>query len=97
MGRSIVITFRLKPGRDTDIITALECIPEHIDRSDVIRAALRTYYNLSNPLVPIIQKETARDEIDRLAGVKIEGVELERKEKSAEELEGALDDLLNDF
>lgn len=97
MGRSVVITFRLRPGRDTDIINALDGIPENIDRSEEIRAALRAYYNLGNTLPPLGNESAATGITPRAAGLKIDSIELERNEKSAEELEGALDNLLFDF
>lgn len=95
MGRSNVIPFRLRKGRDDDIAAALDALPEHVDRSDVIRTALRLYFSQGNTNIPEAGKHAASGHTPAAAGLKIEGVELTKKEKSAEELDGALDDLLN--
>lgn len=48
MERKVVydVSFKLRPGRDDDIAQALARIPTYFDRSDVLRDALRQYYNL---------------------------------------------------
>lgn len=54
MGRSKVISFRLRPGRDNDILKVLDAIPKSIDRSDIIRGALRAFFYPSNADVPLL-------------------------------------------
>jgi hypothetical protein len=39
-----MISLRLRVGRDEDLEAAFESLPAYIDRSDVIREALRQYF-----------------------------------------------------
>jgi hypothetical protein len=96
-GRIAPYTFRLRPGKDDDIETEFDRLDPRIDKADVIRAALRAYFNLGhiNPLP--IPENASQDEIRKLQQLKIEGVELERIEKSADQMDDALDNLLGDF
>lgn len=54
MGRSKVISFRLRAGRDSDILIVLDAIPKSIDRSDIIRGALRAFFYPSNTDIPLL-------------------------------------------
>lgn len=87
MGRRVVygISCRLRPGRDDDIALALARLPEDVDRSDVQREALRMYFNLEG------QPRAAR------APISLGDFQLEAQEKSPDQLNGALDDLLGKF
>ncbi|WP_342423060.1 hypothetical protein [Paenibacillus sp. FSL E2-0178] len=40
----IVARARLRPGKDKDLIRAFEELPEHEDKSDVVRKALRLLF-----------------------------------------------------
>ena len=95
MARSTVIPFRLRPGRDSDIIEALNGIPKEIDRSEVIRSALRHYFNLTGVnTLPLPEKRTS--ELPR-EFKPITSVNLLATEKSAEDLDADIDSLLSDF
>lgn len=80
------VSFRLRPGKDDDIAEALEKAAKIQDKADIIRAALRSYL-LKGP-------ERQPRKLDPTA---LEGVEIKKKEKDAEDLNGALDNLLDDF
>ena len=41
---SNMIPFRLRVGKDEDLEAAFESLPSYIDRSNVIREALRSYF-----------------------------------------------------
>lgn len=48
---SNVIPFRLRVGKDDDLKKSLDCIPRNIEKSDIIREALRLYFfNSPTPL-----------------------------------------------
>ncbi|AYP68388.1 hypothetical protein HWB91_gp18 [Bacillus phage vB_BboS-125] len=77
-----LIPFRLRDGKDDDIAEALEAASQETDRSDVIRAALRCYlFGKQRP--PLLMDKGP--------------VDLKKKEKDADQLEGDLDTLLGNF
>lgn len=43
------INCRLRPGKDSDIIAALETVPKYLETSDIVRAALRLYFAHDGP------------------------------------------------
>jgi hypothetical protein len=97
MARSNVIPFRLRPGRDDDIVKALGDVPEDVDRSHVIRTALRAYLGLSNAVAPY-NSMTRQEGVKRvLKATILQGVELTAAEKSPDQLADALDKLLDQF
>lgn len=77
-----LIPFRLRDGKDDDIAEALEKASKETDRSDVIRAALRCY--LFGKKRPQLQLDTGT-------------VELQKKQKDADQMDGDLDKLLGGF
>ena len=77
-----LIPFRLREGKDDDIAEALEMASQKTDRSDVIRSALRFYF-FGNKR--------------RVLEFDMEPIELQKKEKDADQLEGDLDKLLGGF
>ena len=80
MGR---IIFRLRPGKDDDLEEKLEA--EKDNKSAAIREALRAYY-FGTP-------QQARPE--RKLEADVSEIQLEQKEKTSDEVEAGLDDLLN--
>lgn len=77
-----VIRVRLRKNKDDDLRAAFENLND--DRSDVIRAALRSYlFNRTDRLVTEIASKYAP--------------KLEKKEKSDETVTEGLDDLLGNF
>lgn len=65
-------SFRLRPGKDDDLITALAALPKSEDKSDAIRAALRLYFRInetpqSSPpcrLIPLSDSKSAPTMLD---------------------------------
>jgi hypothetical protein len=88
-----IIPFRLRAGKDDDIKQALEAaITEEEDRSEIIRKALRAYLLGPKPetvIRPMIQRT--------FEPIDIEPITLKKIEKSDEEIEGDIDNLLGDF
>lgn len=91
------ITFRLRPGRDDDLIKALASIPEDLDRSDFIRAALRAFLGgtKGNVLPPGLSP--ACGQINRVE-LEASGIPtLVKIEKTDANIDDGLDDLLGSF
>jgi len=43
--------FRLRDGKDNDIMNAIHSVPKYFEKSDIIREALRSYFfNTNTPL-----------------------------------------------
>lgn len=65
------INFRLRDGKDDDLKQALNSLPSYVDRTEIIRKALRDYFfnnqkpitikNNTAPQVNIPLKETIED------------------------------------
>lgn len=94
MARSNIVPFRVRPGRDDDIIEALAAIPK-MDRSEAIRAALRVYFNLGNTVQAF--KGSKLDLPGSYQPLKLEGISLIEVERSADDIDDAIDNLLGDF
>jgi len=92
MGRNI-IPFELRPGKDDDIEKALkEATTKEVNRSAVIREALRFYFNQKSHLKQQPQHTSYTD----TPSFKQQDIpiELQKTEKSDTQLDAALDDLL---
>ena len=53
-----IIPFRLRKRVDDDIKLRLEMLPKGTDRSEVIRAALRAYFNQGSGGIKIVIPQT---------------------------------------
>jgi hypothetical protein len=62
------ISFKLRPGKDGDLIKALEGIAPGVDRSTVYRAALRYFFKHSPGSVQLLNKKADADSADRSKG-----------------------------
>lgn len=82
------LNFRLRPDKDEDIARALEKATEKEDRSDIIRAALRSY---------LLENSIQRRPGKRLNKADLAGTELKKREKTEKEIENSLDNLLDDY
>lgn len=94
MGRNI-IPFELRPGKDDDIEKALkEATSKEVNRSTIIREALRQYFNKKSHLhTPIFHQN---ENIPPSHPLPLpNNIELQRKEKDDTQLDVAIDDLLN--
>ena len=93
------ITFRFRDGKDDDIATALKNEEETngLDRSNIIRLALRCY------LLEDDQSSTgelggiSRNRNRSLDSSGVDDLEMDQAEKSDEEVDAALDNLLDEF
>jgi hypothetical protein len=81
MGRPI--RFRLRSGKDDDIEEALLQAEKGIDRSDVIRCALRHY--LLGEKIDIVKQPSTPIE------------NLQENQKTDDDVEATVDDLFDDF
>lgn len=92
MGKRVVIA-RLRPKKDDDIREALNLLPDYIDESDVVRAALRMLllgqkwnlgpFEMSKQQTPIrVEEEVIRIEVNSI--------------DDEDELESNLDNFIND-
>lgn len=95
MAERTIITFALRPGKDDDIKAALNTLPVAVDKSDFLRGLIRDYFKLGNSLGPFEPVSKPREAVALSQSLNLEGMELAKKEKSADELNDALDDLLN--
>lgn len=50
-----MLNVRLREGKDDDLFEAFETLPKYVDRSDVVREALRNYFfNAQTPIKSIL-------------------------------------------
>lgn len=91
------ITFRLRKYKDEDLIGEFNKLDPKLDKADVIRAALRAYFNLSNIVGPFGGRKERSGPVCELQGDIMSGVDLVKNEKSDTEVGDALDDLLGKF
>lgn len=95
--KRVKVMAELRQGKDDDIKAALEESDKLNDRSDVIRAALRLYFNLGgrNILNEVLVSNTAKPSVP--TALNLGDVTLEKTKKDAEEIDAELDNLLGDF
>ncbi len=95
--KRVKVMAELRKGKDDDIKAALEESDKLNDRSDVIRAALRLYFNLGgrNTLTASPKQSTVKPGVS--TALNLGEVKLEKVEKGAEEIDADLDNLLGDF
>lgn len=96
MGRNI-ISFELRPVKDDDIDKKLkEMITDGITQSDIVRTALRHYFNLNlHSNLPAPPQNSYRSTPAPQFEPQDTTVELQQIEKDDTQLDAALDDLLN--
>lgn len=82
-----IIPFRLRDGKDDDLIKSFDELPKSTDKSDIIRDALRRYF-----YHPTYQAWPVDININQLES---HNIELKRKEKSEDEILDNLDKLLD--
>lgn len=94
-----VINCRLRPSKDDDIKEALAKAVEErkVDLSDIVRAALRYYLIPSNGFISTQPIKHDTVQIQQPDDEKLDDIKLEKAEKSADQLDDALNSLLNDF
>ena len=95
--KRVKVMAELRKGKDDDIKAALEESGKLNDRSDVIRAALRLYFNLGVTEVLNRPLERATRKAGASTGLILEAVTLGKIQKGAEAIDAELDNLLGEF
>ena len=95
--KRVKVMAELRKGKDDDIKAALEESDKLNDRSDVIRAALRLYFNLggTNTLKRPLEHDTRK--AGPCVGLILEEVTLDKTQKGAEAIDAELDNMLGGF
>lgn len=95
--KRVKVMAELRKGKDDDIKAALEESDKLNDRSDVVRAALRLYFNLggTNILKRPLEHDTRKTGAS--TGLILEAVTLGKIQKGAEAIDAELDNLLGEF
>lgn len=91
------INFRLRRYKDEDLINEFNKLDPKTDKADLIRAALRAYFNPSNIVRPLEGVKRHSAPVYELQGDIMSGVDLVKNEKSDDQIGDALDDLLGKF
>lgn len=92
-----VITFRLRPGRDEDIEQALAEAPVELDRSDLIRAALRAFLGITKANVPVGAEKRASGPPSPYLAADNDEAPLAKIEKADADIDADLNGLLGGF
>lgn len=91
------INFRLRRYKDEDLINEFNKLDPKTDKADLIRAALRAYFNPGNIVRPLEGVKRHSAPVCELQGDIMSGLDLVKTEKSDNQIGDALDDLLGKF